>query len=103
MATKSAILGWQNKTTYDCGPYQLRLATNKTSRGLTSSATCHKIEDSFEVHRMFHDYSREWIHSNPARVTEKLVDQQHATFETMLDSIKKDVAKWYAEKGEMWS
>lgn len=100
MATKSPQLGWQCKTTIPIGQFQLRLATNKTSRGLSSRATCHKLDGNFETHRMFHDYSREWIHSNPARVTEKVVDQQHQVFETMLESIKKDVAEWYKQKNE---
>ena len=102
MAVKSALLGWRCTTTVELGPFQLRLSTHKTSRGLTSRAACHKLDGTFEVHRMFHDYSREWIHSNPPRVTEKLVDQQHAAFDSMLESIKKDAKEWYVSKNEGW-
>lgn len=94
-ARKHPLSGWKESNDYPLGPFVLRLYTQKTSRGLTSRATAHKIDGTFEVHRVFHDYSEAYIDSKPARVTQKAVEAQHAEFLKMLPAVYKTARKHY--------
>ena len=100
MATKNPVLGWQCKTEFPLPPYTMRLSTHKTSRGLSTRASVFKVDGNFEVHRMFTDYSEEVMRTHPARVTERLVDEQHAIACSKVIEYINHAVEHYAKLGE---
>ena len=99
-AQKHTTLGWRSKDDVPMGPFVLRLYTGKSSRGLTSRATAHKLDGAFEVHRVYTDYSQSYIDSRPPRITQKSVEAQHAEFLKMLPAVYKAARLHYENIGE---
>jgi len=60
------------------GNKRLKISTHKVHSGvLVTSATVIIMENGFETHRMFQDYSYRVIVDRPKRVTSKVVEEQH--------------------------
>ena len=56
----------------------LEVTTRKgSSRVLTTRASVHKVEGNSLVHRVYQDYSRCVFKTEPKRVTEKAIAEQH--------------------------
>jgi|LakMenEpi03Aug12_release.lakeMendotaPanAssembly.Ray.scaffolds.fasta_scaffold163132_6 hypothetical protein len=77
----------------------LCISTHKTFSGalVTSAAVNHLTDDGFESHTMFGDFHKIII-ANKVRVTESAVKAQHDAALLVLDSIKDEIATFYANK-----
>ena len=85
------------------GEHRLRLHTFKhKQRGIVCMASVHKIEDGFEVHRMFSDYSQ-CVHEDRTvlRATEKAIRAAHEKAIADLDKIIASVVTHYAPYAHM--
>lgn len=92
--------GWQAQTTIDLDAGRvLDFVTLKHSNGaLVTTATCGKSDGSFFSFVMFQDFSERVITETPARVTEKVVADQHRRALLQLDATKARCAAHYATK-----
>lgn len=93
--------GWEAKTTIDLGEVsgehrELHITTNKSYIGggwLATKASVHTRDGMFLVHRFGlaggGDFSRRLSHTQPGRITEKVVSAQHAE---VLDQVQDVIA-----------
>lgn len=90
--------GWRAQTTIDLGAGRvLDFVTLKRSNGaLVTTATCGKSDGNFFSFVMFQDFNERVITETPARVTEKVVADQHRRALLQLDAIKARCAAHYA-------
>jgi len=86
---------WIAKTDIDLPNGKLLTITTRKSNngGLLSSASVASYEKGFLTHVMFQDFSIRLEHSNPKRVTAKVVEQQHNTLN--FDSVKLQALAFY--------
>lgn len=92
--------GWRAQTHIDLGAGRvLDVVTLKRSNGaLVTTAQCGKTDGNFFSFVMFQDFSERVITETPARVTEKVVTDQHLRALRQLDAIKARCAAYYATK-----
>lgn len=92
--------GWRAQTTIDLGAGRvLDFVTLKRSNGaLVTTAQCGRSDGNFFSFVVFQDFSERVITEAPARVTEKVVADQHRRALLQLDSIKERCANYYAAK-----
>jgi hypothetical protein len=86
---------WNVKTDIDLPNGKLLTITTRKSNdgGLLSSASVATYEKGFLTHVMFQDFSIRLEHSNPKRITCKVVEQQHNTLD--FDSVKLQALAFY--------
>lgn len=82
--------GWRAETTVKLdGSRILNFVTLKRSNGaLITTASCGKSDGNFFSFVMFQDFNERVIAETPARVTEKVVADQHHRALQQLDTIK---------------
>ena len=92
--------GWRAQTTIDLGAGRvLDVVTLKRSNGaLVTTAHCGRSDGNFFSFVMFQDFSERVITETPARVTEKVVADQHRRALLQLDAIKERCANHYAQQ-----
>lgn len=92
--------GWRAQTHIDLGAGRiLDVVTLKRSNGaLITTAQCGKTDGNFFSFVMFQDFSERVITETPARVTEKVVTDQHRRALLQLDAIKARCAAHYAKQ-----
>lgn len=92
--------GWRAQTTIDLGAGRvLDFVTLKRSNGaLATTAQCGTSDGNFFSFVVFQDFSERVITETPARVTEKVVADQHRRALLQLDAIKARCADHYATK-----
>lgn len=92
--------GWRAQTTIDLGAGRvLDVVTLKRSNGaLVTTAQCGKSDGNFFSFVMFQDFSERVITETPARVTEKVVADQHRRALLQLGAIKERCTAHYATK-----
>lgn len=97
--------GWRGQTELDARNQRvIRITTRKRSagHGLATNVTCHTREASgLLTHRLSFgapggDYSKTVAVSQPRRVTESVVRQQHEAALACIDEIRAEVARFYA-------
>ena len=86
---------WVAKTDIELPNDKLLTITTRKSNngGLLSSASVASYEKGFLTHIMFQDFSIRLEHSNPTRVTAKVVEQQHNILD--FDSVKLQALAFY--------
>jgi hypothetical protein len=86
---------WNAKTDIDLPNGKLLTITTRKSNngGLLSSASVASYEKGFLTHVMLQDFSIRLEHSNPKRITCKVVEQQHNTLD--FDSVKLQALAFY--------
>lgn len=86
---------WFAKTDIDLPNDKLLTITTRKSNngGLLSSASVASYEKGFLTHVMFQDFSIRLEHSNPKRVTAKVVEQQHNSIN--IESVKLQALAFY--------
>lgn len=91
---------WSATSTAELGDgLFLRLATHKVSNGnLVTSASCHRVEGNFEVHKMFVDYSERLESTRYPRTTSAVVEAQHARHVANVEVVKAKALAHYATK-----
>ncbi len=92
--------GWRAQTTIDLGAGRvLDFVTLKRSNGaLVTTAQCGTSDGNFFSFVVLQDFSERVITETPARVTEKVVADQHRRALLQLDAIKARRAAHYATK-----
>lgn len=92
--------GWRAETTVELGGNRiLNFVTMKRSNGaLVTTANCGRSDGNFFSFVIFQDFSERVITETPARVTEKVVTDQHLRALRQLDAIKARCAAYYATK-----
>ena len=90
--------GWAAESRVDLG--NGRVLTVKTSKGayggLTTWASVSVRDGDFLSHRLYQDFSKGIITSNPSRVTAKVVEAQHALIN--LDEVLAMVEQHYSKE-----
>ena len=86
---------WIAKTDIDLPNDKLLTITTRKSNngGLLSSASVASYEKGFLTHVMYQDFNIRLEHSNPKRVTARVVEQQHNTLD--FDSVKLQALAFY--------
>ena len=86
---------WVAKTDIDLPNGKLLSITTRKSNsgGLLSSASVASYEKGFLTHVMYQDFNIRLEHSNPKRVTAKVVEQQHNAID--VDSVKMQAIAFY--------
>jgi hypothetical protein len=85
---------WIAKTDIDLPSGKLlTITTRKSNNGLVSSASVASYENGFLTHVMFQDFSIRLEHSNPKRISEKVVVQQHNTID--FNNVKSQALAFY--------
>lgn len=97
--------GWRGQTEFEAGNQRgVRITTGKrrAGHGLATNVTCHTREaNGLLTHRMSFgtpgaDDSKTVAVSQPRRVTESVVRQQHTVVLARIDEIRGQVARFYA-------
>jgi hypothetical protein len=74
---------------------QLTVLTTKRSSGcLVTSVSVGTLEGGFITHKVYDDYSRNWLSSNHKRITSKVVEAQHDSIS--IDLVLDDVCLHYS-------
>lgn len=76
---KSKHHGWEYETVVKLSDdYTLDITTRKSSSGaLYTSARCDIVKDGWRTHRMYQDFNITLKVSKPARITQKVCEDQH--------------------------
>jgi len=91
--------GWkaQTQVKLEAGDLVLDIYTMKNSNGyLVSRAIIQHEEAPFLSHLVFQDYSELVVNSKPARVTSKIVEDQHTKALTFLEGIMSAINVQYS-------
>jgi hypothetical protein len=102
-ASKNFRKEWEEKSriTFPDSNRVINITTSKNSRGAltTSASVCH-INGDFESHMLYQDFSETVKLSQPGRVTEKVVTEQHAGVMAKVNEIIDKVAAYYLKSQE---
>ena len=92
--------GWRAQTTIDLGAGRvLDFVTLKRSNGaLVTTAPCGRSDGNFFSFVVFQDFSERVITETPARVTEKVVADQHQRALAQLDAVIARCTAHYAQR-----